>query len=149
MKILKKINNIKFYIYIWNFFCNSIHIAFPFKQTTTIKFNNVQPNEIMFKIARSLNTPIIIKLLKIPKVNISISYIAYLTYFLYLIIVRIHIIKFETIVTIGNPIKKDHFLNPNIKSIKNNNINIWTVCKATLDARLIPFFKENIIVFHV
>ena len=111
--------------------------------------NSVQPNEIMFKIARSLNTPIIIKLLKIPKVNISISYIAYLTYFLYLIIVRIHIIKFETIVTIGNPIKKDHFLNPNIKSIKNNNINIWTVCKATLDARLIPFFKENIIVFHV
>ena len=40
----------------------------------------MQPNEIMFKIARSLNTAIIIKLLKIPKVNTSISYIAYMRY---------------------------------------------------------------------
>ena len=87
----------------------------------------MQPNEIMFNTIFSLNIAIIIKLLKIPKVNIIISYIAYLIYFLYLMIVRIHIIKFETIVTIGNPIKKDHFLNPNIKSIKNNNINIWYI----------------------
>ena len=108
----------------WNFFCNSIFNVLALNINTIMKFNVVIPNAIIFKTIFSLNTAIITKFINTLISSINISYIAYLTYFLYLIIVIIDIAKFETIVTIGKPIVKDHFLNPNIKSIKNSKISI-------------------------